>query len=79
MKLPEGKTRLDLVKEGLSGTDAGMKKRGRLIVSIDRLKEDERNERRGADKDAHEEQVPAVRAEEPRDTTQRHPGVSGTQ
>jgi ParB family chromosome partitioning protein len=46
MKLPEGKTRLDLVKEGLSGTDAGLKKRGRLVVSIDRLQEDERNERR---------------------------------
>ncbi len=45
-KLPEGKTRLDLVKEGLSGTDAGLKKRGRLVVSIDRLHEDERNERR---------------------------------
>jgi ParB family chromosome partitioning protein len=45
-KLPEGKTRLDLVKEGLGGMDAGIKKRGRLIVSIDRLMEDQRNERR---------------------------------
>src|SRR4051812_11596162 len=45
-KLPEGKTRLDLVKEGLGAADAGLKKRGRLVVSIDRLKEDERNERR---------------------------------
>src|SRR5437868_7149297 len=45
-KLPEGKTRLDLVKEGLSATDAGLKKRGRLVVSIDRLHEDDRNERR---------------------------------
>ena len=45
-KLPEGKTRLDLVKEGLSGIDAGLKKHGRLVVSIDRLKEDKRNERR---------------------------------
>src|ERR1035437_2686903 len=45
-RLPEGKTRLDLVKEGMSGTDGGLKKRGRLVVSIDRLKEDVRNERR---------------------------------
>ena len=45
-KLPEGKTRLDLVKEGIAGTDAGLKKRGRFIVGIDRLKEDPRNERR---------------------------------
>ena len=44
MKLPEGKTRLDLVKEGLA--DAGLKKRGRLVVSIERLKEDPKNERR---------------------------------
>lgn len=44
MKLPEGKTRLDLVKEGLA--DGGLKKRGRLVVSIDRLREDPRNERR---------------------------------
>src|SRR5688572_11280004 len=43
-KLPEGKTRLDLVREGLA--DAGLKKRGRLILNIDRLKEDPRNERR---------------------------------
>lgn len=43
MKLPEGKTRLDLVREGLTG---GLKKTGRLIVSIDRLQEDPRNERR---------------------------------
>jgi ParB/RepB/Spo0J family partition protein len=45
-KLPEGKTRLDLVKEGLGGMDAGLKKRGRLVVNIDRLHEDPRNERR---------------------------------
>jgi ParB family transcriptional regulator, chromosome partitioning protein len=45
-RLPDGKTRLDLVKEGLGGTDGGLKKRGRLVVSIERLKEDERNERR---------------------------------
>jgi ParB family transcriptional regulator, chromosome partitioning protein len=44
-KLPEGKTRLDLVREGL-GDDAGLKKRGRLVVRIDRLQEDARNERR---------------------------------
>jgi ParB family chromosome partitioning protein len=43
MKLPEGKTRLDLVREGLA---AGLKKQGRLIVSVDKLAEDHRNERR---------------------------------
>lgn len=43
MKLPEGKTRLDLVREGLTG---GLKKTGRLVVSLDRLIEDPRNERR---------------------------------
>ena len=30
-KLPEGKTRLDLVREGLA-QDASVKKRGRLVV-----------------------------------------------
>jgi len=45
-KLPEGKTRLDMVKEGLAGGDAGLKKRGRLVILIERLKEDPRNERR---------------------------------
>jgi ParB family transcriptional regulator, chromosome partitioning protein len=45
-KLPEGKTRLDLVREGVAGTEAGLKKRGRLVVTIDRLKEDPGNERR---------------------------------
>jgi ParB family chromosome partitioning protein len=45
-KLPEGKTRLDLVKAGLTGGDTGLKKQGRLIVSIERLREDPRNERR---------------------------------
>ena len=45
-KLPEGKTRLDLVKEGMVGMEAGLKKRGRLVVTINRLKEDPRNERR---------------------------------
>ena len=42
-KLPEGKSRLDLVKSGLTG---GLPKRGRLIVSIDRLQEDPNNERK---------------------------------
>jgi ParB family chromosome partitioning protein len=44
-KLPEGKTRLDLVREGLA-QDASLKKRGRLIVSINKLKEDPKNERK---------------------------------
>jgi len=43
-KLPDGKTRLDLVREGLA--DGGLKKRGRLIVSLDRLLEDPKNERK---------------------------------
>ncbi len=43
MKLPEGKSRLDLVKSGLFG---GLPKRGRFIVSIDRLLEDPDNERK---------------------------------
>ena len=42
-KLPEGKSRLDLVKAGLTG---GLPKRGRFIVSIDRLLEDQENERK---------------------------------
>src|SRR5690349_15376109 len=46
-KLPEGKTRLDLVREQSQGGGfSGLKKRGRLVVSIDRLEEDPRNERR---------------------------------
>lgn len=44
MKLPEGKTRLDLVREGLGAI--GLKKRGRLVVGIEKLREDPRNERR---------------------------------
>jgi len=44
-KLPEGKTRLDLVREGLA-QDASLKKRGRLVVSIQKLKEDPKNERK---------------------------------
>jgi ParB family chromosome partitioning protein len=44
MKLPEGKTRLDLVREGLA--EPGFKKRGRLIVSVSKLREDPKNERK---------------------------------
>lgn len=44
MQLPEGKSRLDLVREGLAGL--GLSKRGRLVVSLDRLREDPHNERR---------------------------------
>jgi len=44
MKLPEGKNRLDLVREGL--VSGGLKKQGRLIVGITRLREDPKNERR---------------------------------
>lgn len=43
MKLPEGKSRLDLVRAGLTG---GLAKRGRLVVSLDRLIEDPQNERK---------------------------------
>jgi ParB/RepB/Spo0J family partition protein len=43
MKLPEGKSRLDLVKAGLMG---GLPKRGRFVVSIERLQEDPDNERK---------------------------------
>ena len=43
MNLPEGKSRLDMVKSGLIG---GLTKRGRLVVSVDRLIEDPRNERK---------------------------------
>lgn len=42
-KLPEGKSRLDLVKAGLMG---GLPKKGRFIVSIERLQEDPDNERK---------------------------------
>jgi ParB/RepB/Spo0J family partition protein len=44
MQLPEGKSRLDMVREGLA--DGGSKKRGRLVVSLAKLKEDARNERK---------------------------------
>ena len=43
MKLPEGMSRLDLVRQGLTGN---LPKRGRFIVSIARLKEDPDNERK---------------------------------
>lgn len=44
-KLPEGKSRLDLVREGGLAA-ASIAKRGRLIVSLDKLREDPRNERK---------------------------------
>lgn len=44
MKLPEGKTRLDLVRQGL--VEGGVKKQGRLIIGVARLREDPKNERR---------------------------------
>ncbi len=43
MKLPEGKSRLDIVRSGFLG---GLPKRGRLVVSISRLQEDPENERK---------------------------------
>jgi len=43
MKLPKGKSRLDLVKAGAVG---GFAKRGRLVVSISKLVEDLQNERK---------------------------------
>lgn len=43
-RLPEGKTRLDLVRQGLA--DGGLKKRGRLIVSLSKVTEDPHNERK---------------------------------
>jgi len=43
MKLPQGKSRLDLVKSGLSTV---LPKRGRFVVSINRLVEDPDNERK---------------------------------
>lgn len=44
MKLPEGKSRLDLVKEGVL-SQSTLPKRGRFIVSIHKLLEDPNNER----------------------------------
>lgn len=43
MKLPEGKSRLDLVREGLENA---LGKRGRFFVSLDKLIEDPNNERK---------------------------------
>ena len=45
MKLPQGKSRLDLVKEGVL-SQSTLPKRGRFIVSIHKLLEDPNNERR---------------------------------
>ena len=45
MKLPEGKSRLDLVKAGVNSLN-NLPKRGRFIVSIHKLVEDPDNERR---------------------------------
>jgi ParB/RepB/Spo0J family partition protein len=42
-KLPEGKSRLDMVKSGLTG---GVPKRGRFVLTIERLLEDPDNERK---------------------------------
>lgn len=42
-KLPAGKSRLDLIKLGLV---SGLPKRGRFVVSIERLQEDPENERK---------------------------------
>ncbi|SRR5258706_3872258 len=46
MQLPKGKTRLDVVKEDLTKSAGNGKKRGRLVVSLGKLKEDPRNERK---------------------------------
>jgi ParB/RepB/Spo0J family partition protein len=43
MKLPDGKSRLDLVKAGLTGS---WTRKGRMVVSLDRLIEDPKNERK---------------------------------
>ena len=43
MNIPKGKSRLTLVREGLA---SGLARRGRLIVSLDRLLEDPKNERK---------------------------------
>ena len=45
MQLPQGKSRLDLVKEGVL-SQSSLPKRGRFIVSIHKLLEDPKNERR---------------------------------
>jgi ParB family chromosome partitioning protein len=43
MNLPQGESRLSLIKKGYGG---GIAKRGRLVVGVDRLIEDPRNERK---------------------------------
>ena len=43
MKLPFGKSRLDLVRQGI-GTE--IEKRGRLVLSVAKITEDPRNERK---------------------------------
>jgi ParB family transcriptional regulator, chromosome partitioning protein len=45
MQLPEGKSRLDLVREGVL-SQTTLPKRGRFVVSIHKLLEDPKNERR---------------------------------
>ncbi len=43
MEIPQRKSRLELVKQGGA---SGLSRRGRLIVSLDRLLEDPKNERK---------------------------------
>src|SRR4051812_39943141 len=45
-QLPQGKTRLDLVREGLGSAVNLLKRQGRLIVAIDKIVEDPHNERK---------------------------------
>lgn len=45
-QLPQGKTRLDLVREGLASGIGAIKRQGRLIVAIGKLIEDPHNERK---------------------------------
>lgn len=46
-QLPQGKTRLDLVREAAAQMTPGQNlKRGRMVVGLDRLTEDPRNERK---------------------------------
>lgn len=45
MKIPQGESRLSLIRKGLSSVGA-VEKRGRLVVGIDRLVEDLHNERK---------------------------------
>lgn len=46
MKLPDGKTRLDLIREGHGNAGLSLGKRGRLILNINKLREDPNNERK---------------------------------